>query len=38
LNVSGDTLTMAMAGTANAVIFTCTPTADGNATRVSSGG
>lgn len=38
LNVSGDMLTMSMAGTANAVIFTCTPTADGKATRASDGG
>jgi hypothetical protein len=39
LTISGDTLTNAMAGTATAAgILTCTPTADGMATRVSSGG
>ncbi len=39
LTVSGDTLTNAMAGTASvAGLLTCTPTADGMATRVSGGG
>src|SRR3954452_16358082 len=38
LNVSGDTLSMSMAGTASASILTCTPTADGTATRPPSGG
>jgi len=37
LNVSGDTLSMSMSGSANATIFTCTPTADGNATRPPAG-
>jgi hypothetical protein len=37
LTVSGDTLSMSMSGSANATIFTCTPTADGNATRPPSG-
>jgi hypothetical protein len=40
LTVSGDTLTMAMTGTASAEggLLSCTPTADGQATRPSSGG
>jgi len=40
LNVSGDSLTIAMTGTASAEagLITCTPTADGSATRVSGGG
>jgi len=38
LNLSGDTLSIAMSGTATASILSCTPTADGMATRPSSGG
>ena len=40
LNVSGDTITIAMSGTATAEggLLSCTPTADGSATRPSSGG
>jgi hypothetical protein len=40
LNVSGDTLTMAMTGTASAEggLLTCSPTASGTATRPPSGG
>jgi hypothetical protein len=38
LNVSGDSLTIAMSGTASASILTCSPTADGTATRPPSGG
>jgi hypothetical protein len=38
LNVLGDMLSMSMNGTATASILSCTPTADGNATRPSSGG
>jgi hypothetical protein len=40
LNVSGDNLTMAMTGSASAEggLLTCAPTADGTATRPSSGG
>jgi hypothetical protein len=40
LNISGDTLTIAMTGTASAEggLLSCTPTADGMATRPSSGG
>ena len=38
LNVSGDTLSMSMAGTATASILNCTPTASGNATRPPGGG
>jgi len=40
LNVSGDTLMMAMTGTASAEggLLSCTPTADGTATRPPSGG
>jgi hypothetical protein len=40
LNVSGDSLTIAMTGTATAEagLITCNPTADGSATRVSGGG
>ncbi len=38
LTVSGNTMSMSMTGAANAVIFTCTPTADGMATRVGDGG
>ena len=40
LNVSGDTLTMAMTGTASAEggLLTCSPTASGSATRPPSGG
>ena len=40
LNVSGDTLTMAMTGTASAEggLLTCSPTASGSATRPPGGG
>jgi hypothetical protein len=40
LNVSGDTINIAMSGTASAEggLLSCTPTADGMATRPSSGG
>ena len=40
LNVSGDTLTMSMSGSASAEggLLTCTPTADGTATRPPGGG
>jgi hypothetical protein len=39
LNVSGDSLTIAMTGTATAAgLLSCTPTADGTATRVNGGG
>ena len=39
LSLSGDTLSMAMTGTATAEsLLTCAPTADGTATRPSSGG
>ena len=38
LTVSGDMLSMAMNGTASASILSCTPTADGKATRSSDGG
>ncbi len=38
LNVSGDTLSMSMSGSATASVLTCSPTADGTATRPSSGG
>lgn len=37
LNVTGDTLSMSMAGSATASILTCAPTADGNATRPPAG-
>ena len=40
LNLSGDTLAIAMTGTATAEggLLSCTPTADGSATRPASGG
>jgi len=38
LTVSGNALSMSMTGSANPVIFTCTPTADGMATRAGDGG
>ena len=40
LNISGDTLTMAMTGTASAEggLLTCSPTANGTATRPPGGG
>ena len=38
LTVSGNALTMSMSGSADAGIFTCTPTADGKATRASDAG
>jgi hypothetical protein len=40
LNVSGDTITIAMTGTASAEggLLTCSPTADGMATRPAGGG
>ena len=40
LNVSGDSLTIAMTGTATAEqgLINCTPTADGSATRTNGGG
>ncbi len=40
LNLAGDTLTIAMSGTATAEggLLSCTPTADGGATRPPSGG
>jgi hypothetical protein len=38
LVVTGDSMSMSMAGTANATLFTCAPTATGTATRANGGG